>query len=133
MILKKSLKLLKKINYINTFSFNFSARPGTPAADLKKIDDSLAKERLFIFQKLAEKIKMNYRKSLFNKKATVLFENKSKKENQFFGRDEFLNPIIVNTKNNLKGVVCEVRITDGNHNTLFGEIEKFDEKKDFAA
>ena len=130
---KKSLKLLKKINYINTYSFNFSARPGTPAADLKKIDDSLAKKRLYIFQKLAEKIKMNYRKSLFNKKATVLFENKSKKENQFFGRDEFLNPIIVNTKNNLKGVVCEVRITDGNHNTLFGEIEKFDEKKDFAA
>ena len=49
----QTLKLLKEVNYINSYSFVFSARPGTPAADLKKVDEKVSKERLIIFQNLA--------------------------------------------------------------------------------
>ena len=128
-----TLNLLNKIEFINCFSFIFSPRPGTPAAKLTEIDYNVSKKRLTIFQKTAEKIKLKYKKSLFNKTTLVLFENKTKIKNEFFGRDEYWNPVIVKTKQNLKGKLIEVKITGGNQNTLYGEIDVKLKERDFAA
>ena len=68
---------------------------------------------------------MKYRKELINKKVSVLFENKIKgKKNEFFGRDEHSNSVIVESHNNLVGKIEEVNIFEGNQNTLYGRIEK---------
>ena len=128
-----TLQLIDKVEYINFYSFIYSPRPGTPAAKLKKIDETLAKERLSIFQKKAEEVKMRYRKNLFNKECSVLFENELKDRTGFFGKDEFSNSVIVKSSENLKGKIKKVSITNGNHNTLFGSISKNENKKDFAA
>ena len=128
-----TLNLLNKIEFINCFSFIFSPRPGTPAAKLTELDYNVSKKRLTIFQKTAEKIKLKYKKSLFNKTTLVLFENKTKIKNEFFGRDEYWNPVIVKTKQNLKGKLREVKITGGNQNTLYGEIDEKLKERDFAA
>ena len=61
---QKTIKLMKNVKFINSYSFIFSARPGTPAFNLEKIDEKDAKKRLIKFQNIAEKIKINYRKSL---------------------------------------------------------------------
>ena len=121
---RDSLKLLKEVEFINTFSFIFSPRPGTPAFKMKKVNNSISKERLNIFQKKAEEIKLKYKKSLFNKKTFVLFENKMQNKKEFFGRDEYSNSVIINTSENLKGKIKEVLISGGNQNTLYGEINK---------
>ena len=128
-----TLQLIDKVEYINFYSFIYSPRPGTPAAKQKKIDETLAKERLFIFQKKAEEVKMRYRKNLFNKECFVLFENKLKDRPGFFGKDEFSNSVIVKSSENLKGKIKKVSIINGNHNTLFGSISKKENKRDFAA
>ena len=52
---RDSLKLLKEVEFINTFSFIFSPRPGTPAFKMKKVNNSISKERLNIFQKKLKK------------------------------------------------------------------------------
>ena len=128
-----TLKLLKEVEFINSYSFIFSPRPGTPASKMEKIDENLAKERLKIFQKSAGELKMRYREELFNKKSSVLFENKIKgKENEFFGRDEYLNSVIVKSQSDLIGKIEEVDILEGNQNTLYGKIEK-KKFKNFAA
>ena len=126
-------KLMKKVKFINSYSFIFSARPGTPAFNLQKIDESEAKRRLIIFQNVAEKIKKKYRESLINKICEVLFENKTKNENQYFGRDEYQNSVIVKTDKNLVGQIKKVRIYNGNHNTLYGEIVSDLRQKNYAA
>ena len=128
-----TLQLIDKVEYINFYSFIYSPRPGTPAAKQKKIDETLAKERLFIFQKKAEEVKMRYRKNLFNKECFVLFENELKDRPGFFGKDEFSNSVIVKSSENLKGKIKKVSIINGNHNTLFGSISKKENKRDFAA
>ena len=129
-----TLKLLKEVEFINSYSFVFSARPGTPAAKLKKIEAIVAKNRLIQFQKIAEDIKLKYKKSQINKNTTVLFENKMKnKKDEYFGRDEFYNPIIVRAKNNLEGKIRKIKIISGNQNTLFGEIIEQNETREFAA
>ena len=131
---EKTLDLLTKIKFINCYSFKYSPRPGTPAAKFKEIDKVVAKERLLFFQKTADKIKLEHKKSLFNLNSTVLFENKMKNgHNQYFGRDIYSNSIIVNSDENLKGKVKEVKIIKGNKNTLYGQILEKINKADFAA
>ena len=100
----QTYELMEKVKFINTYSFIFSPRPGTPASDMRIIDEKLAKKRLIIFQKLAERIKMNYKKNLLNKTVKVLFENKMKKaKDKYFGRDEYHNPVIVCSKKDIIG------------------------------
>ena len=98
----KTCKLMETVKFINSYSFIYSPRPGTPASEMEKVDEKLAKERLTIFQNIAEKIKLNYKKKLLNKVVKVLFENKmSKEKNKYFGRDEYQNPVIVYSKKNI--------------------------------
>ena len=131
---KATLSLIKKVQFTNCFSFIFSPRYGTPAAKMSQISNNISKQRLIKFQEIAEKIKIKYKKSLLNKKSLVLFENRVRnKNNVFFGRDEFSNSVIVRSKENLIGMIKEVKIIDGNQNTLFGEIDKQYNKKEFAA
>ena len=130
---EKTLQLMKKIGFINSYSFIYSARPGTPAFNLKTIDETLSKERLIIFQNIAKKIKTDYRETLLSKTLPVLFENKTKNGNKYFGRDEHFNSVIVESNVNLTGKIKNIKITRVNQNTLFGEISSRLIKKDFAA
>ena len=96
---EKTCELMEKVKFINSYSFIFSPRPGTPAGSMKTIKTKLAQKRLVIFQKIAEKIKLNYKQNLLNSVVKVLFENKMKNEkNKYFGRDEYQNPVIVYSK-----------------------------------
>jgi tRNA-2-methylthio-N6-dimethylallyladenosine synthase len=119
---KRTVALMTKIGFINSFSFIFSARPGTPAFKLDKINEKDAKDRLIEFQRVAEDIKTNYRMNLINKTVNVLFENRMKSGKRYFGRDEHFNSVIVESNNDLTGKLKNVKILKGNQNTLFGEI-----------
>ena len=76
----------------------------------------LWKKRLIEFQHIAEDLKNSYRKKLINKTVNVLFENKMKSGNRYFGRDEYFNPVIVESKINLTGMIKNVKILKGTQN-----------------
>jgi len=130
---KKTIELLNSVKFINSYSFIYSARPGTPAFNLININHDDAKKRLMDFQQAAEKIKTAYRNSLINKISTVLFENKTKNENEYFGRDEYFNSVIVKSGNNLIGKIENVKILEINQNTLFGKVISNFDRKNYAA
>jgi len=130
---EKSLSLLNKVEFINSYSFIFRARPVTPAANLKKIDYKIAKERLIIFQRAADIVKRKYRQKLVNSTATVLFENKAKDANKYFGRDEYFNSVIVTSDENLSGKIKKVKLDSCNQNTLFGQVVLENNPKEYAA
>ena len=130
---EESIKLMNYIKFINSYSYIFSARPGTPAFDMKQIDQKIAKNRLLKFQSISENIKVNYRKNLINKTSKVLFENKLKNENKYFGRDEYFNSVIAESKNDLSGQIKNVKINKVNRNTLFGEIISSLKRTNYAA
>ena len=118
---KKTLKLMNDVKFVNSFSYLFSARPGTPAFHLANNNEQEAKKRLAKFQLVSNKIKRNYRNSLKNKISSVLFENKIKNENKYFGRDEYFNSVIVRSNENLTGKIKNIKIVESVGNTLFGE------------
>ena len=110
------------LQHPNTYSYIFSARPGTPAFKLETVNQSEAKERLISFQNVAKEIKTKYRDTLIGGISNILFENKTKERNKYFGRDEYLNSVIVKSNESLVGQIKKVKIISGNHNTLYGEI-----------
>ena len=130
---KETIKLMEEVKFINCYSFIFSARPGTPAFNLGKIDQDEAKNRLIEFQDIAEKIKKEYRKELINKTVSVLFENKMKDKKKYFGRDEYFNSVIVESDEDLIGQTKNITIVDGNQNTLFGKTTSKMDHSNYAA
>tara|TARA_B110000444_G_scaffold198462_1_gene189594 strand:- start:277 stop:1620 length:1344 start_codon:yes stop_codon:yes gene_type:complete len=128
----QTIELIKKVKFINSYSFIYSSRPGTPASNLSNIDSKVAKKRLIKLQELLEKGNSEYKKKFLTKSIEVLFENKLNKQNKYFGRDKFLNSVIVESSQDLTGQILNVTINDFNHNSLFGTISS-NEKRNFAA
>ena len=86
-----------------------------------------------VFQEEADKIKNNFRKKLIGEELEVLFENRVKQQNIFFGRDRYFNAVVVKSDIDLKGKIKAVKINHFNSNTLFGEVLKEKNIKNFAA
>ena len=120
---RETLSIMSKIKFINSYSFIYSPRPGTPAAKLNTIDINTSKNRLKLFQNLADSIKSEYKKKLINTAAEVLFENKIQNKMEYFGRDKYYNSVIVPSKVDLVGQTKKVNIIKSNNNTLFGKID----------
>ena len=114
--------LLKKIKFINSFSFIFSPRPGTRASNLKMINEEVAKERLKIIQEKLFNNQIEINKSMENDLVDVLVENKMQKQNKFFGRNKYISPVIFEGTERYIGKVVKVKILTSNQNTLFGYI-----------
>jgi len=119
-----TLELLEKIRFINSFSFIFSPRPGTTAANLEMIDSEVAKKRLIIIQKKLFNNQIELNKSMEDQKIEVLVENKLSGQNKLFGRNKYLSSVIFKGSENHIGNLVDVKINNSNQNTLFGEIEK---------
>ena len=119
-----TIELVKNIKFINSYSFIFSPRPGTPASKLKYVDKEIAKERLIYIQKILEDHQIKKNESLIDKPIEVLVENKLKNQNKYFGRNVFLNSVIFEAEKKYIGKLVNVKITSANRNTLFGKIEE---------
>ena len=125
-----TIKLVKKIKFINSYSFIYSPRPGTPASKLKQINKEIAKERLLNLQSVLEDHQIKKNESLIGSSIEVLVENKLKSQNKYFGRNIFLNSVIFDGEEKFIGKLVNVKIEKINRNTLFGRI---DEGKDMRA
>ena len=124
---KKTLDLVKKIEFINSYSFIFSARPGTPTSKSQKIDSNIAKNRLKIIQNQLFNLQLKKNKELEEKKIEVLVENKLKNQNSFFGRTRKMTPVIFESTSCNPGDLVQVDIISSNQNNLFGKhmVNKF--------
>ena len=127
---ENTIKLIDRIKFINSFSFIFSARPGTTASKLKPIDDKISKERLKIVQEKLFGYQKLKNKSFENKYIDVLVENEIKGQNKLFGRNVYMNSVIFEGNKSLIGKVVQVRVVKTNQNTLIGE---FSNKNKFKA
>ena len=115
-----TLNLIKEINFINSYSFIFSPRPGTVAANLELIDKKTSMDRLETVQNLLFENQIEMNKSLENKDLNVLVENLTEDETQVFGRSEYMTSVIFNGNRSDIGKIVQVKINQSNRSTLFG-------------
>ena len=119
----ETLELVKKIKFINSYSFIFSPRPGTKAAKLKLIDNEISKERLKKIQKHLFDHQISMNRSFEKRSIEVLVENKIQGQSKLFGRNKYLNSVIFDGDENNIGKMLKVKIESSNQNSLFGKIE----------
>ncbi|MDB2545829.1 tRNA (N6-isopentenyl adenosine(37)-C2)-methylthiotransferase MiaB [Candidatus Pelagibacter bacterium] len=128
---KDTFELIKKIKFINSYSFIFSPRPGTVAADLNLIDKKISMERLEKIQSQLYDNQMNMNKSLEHKTINVLVENLTEDKTGVFGRSEYMTSVIFDGKKEDIGKIVPVKINKSNRSTLFGEKD-FDSNQKVA-
>ena len=128
---KDTFELIKKIKFINSYSFIFSPRPGTVAADLNLIDKKISMERLEKIQSQLYDNQMHMNKSLEHKTINVLVENLTEDKTGVFGRSEYMTSVIFDGKKEDIGKIVPVKINKSNRSTLFGEKD-FDSNQKVA-
>ena len=126
---KATMELIEKIKFINSYSFIFSPRPGTLAANLDLVDGDKSKERLEIIQKKLFENQIKKNKSLESTVVSVLVENRMKDEIKLFGRTEYMTSVIFDGDIENIGKIVQVEITNSNQNSLFGKLKEDLKKK----
>ena len=122
-----TLSLINNVKFINSFSFIYNQRPGTPAFKLNPLKKEIQHNRLIILQNLLNNIQNNYNKNQIGKNKKVLIENKMKNQEKYFGRTDSFTPVVTeNIDDKDIGKIINVRIKDCNKNTLFGVKENID-------
>ena len=119
---QSTVDLIKKVNFINSYSFIFSPRPGTKAEGLALIDKKISMKRLEFIQNLLSENQTQMNKKLENKTIDVLVENLTEDKTKAFGRTEYMTSVIFNGKREHIGKIVKVKITNSNRTTLFGEL-----------
>ena len=121
---QKTMKLIEKVKFTNSYSFIFSPRPGTVAADLDLVDKKKSNERLEIIQKKLFDNQIEKNKSLESSIVNVLVENRMKDGIKLFGRTEYMTPVIFDGNFENIGKVVQVEIVNSNQNSLFGKLKE---------
>ena len=115
-----TIELVKKIGFVNSYSFIFSPRPGTLAAEKKLNNLTESKKRLNKLQKILENYQTEDNKKYLQKYCKVLIENKLNNQEKYFGRTKYMTPVIFESDNCQPGELIDVKITSFNHRNLFG-------------
>ena len=120
----KTIKLIKEIDFDQSYSFIYSKRPGTPAASLKdNVSMTEKKQRLNFLQETINELSKNKSKKMVGKEVEILIESiSSKYNNMVTGRTK--NNKIINIPGNkdLIGKILDIKITELNNKSLKGEV-----------
>ena len=120
---EETIKLVETVNYAQAFSFKYSERPGTPAADRKaQVPEDEKSERLAQLQALLNKQQQAFLSSMLGKEMPVLFERKGRMEGQLVGRNPYLQNIHTFVEGADIGDIRQVRITGTETNSLSAEL-----------
>ena len=117
-----TLNLIKKVKFINSYSYVFSPRPGTVSENLSLIDKQTSIERLERIQNELFRNQTQKNKSLENSIVEVLVENFTEDKTKTFGRSKYMTSVIFDGKTSDIGKIVQVKINKSNRSTLFGEI-----------
>jgi tRNA-2-methylthio-N6-dimethylallyladenosine synthase len=113
-----TLDLCEQVKYAQAYSFKYSTRPGTPAADRPQVDEAVKTQRLARLQALLAKHQQEFLENLVGKTIPVLLERPGRLDGQLVGRSEYLWPVHVMADAGLTGQIVNVRVRGADTNSL---------------
>ena len=117
-----TLALVEAVGYGAAYSFKYSARPGTPAAERAEVLADVMDDRLQQLQALLTRQQKAAQQAMVGQTTTVLFEKPGRLDQQWGGKSEHLHAVHVPSANDLRGQILPVRITEAGPNSLAGEL-----------
>jgi tRNA-2-methylthio-N6-dimethylallyladenosine synthase len=120
---RATLALVTQIGYAGAYSFKYSPRPGTPAADMQEMVSAEAMdERLARLQELIDSQQSAFNKASIGTTVDVLFERPARNAGQIVGRTAYLQPAHVMAPETIVGQVLPVKIESLERYSLLGEL-----------
>jgi len=117
-----TMNLIKEVKYGQAFSFKYSTRPGTPAAERAQVPENLKTERLHRLQALISTQQREIQDQMVGRRVKVLFEKSGRFAGQMVGKSEYLHAVHVASDDIAIGSIEQVRITQSKSNSLTGEL-----------
>ena len=117
-----TLELCQKVRYGQAYSFKYSKRPGTPAADRLEVDETEKSDRLARLQVLLSEHQMDFQQSMIGKTLPVLLEKPGRMDGQMVGKSEFLHAVHMDAKPSLVGKIVQASILHSERNSLSAKI-----------
>jgi tRNA-2-methylthio-N6-dimethylallyladenosine synthase len=118
-----TLKLIETVGFAAAFSFAYSPRPGTPAAEMgDQVPPDEKADRLHRLQALIARQQRAFNASFAGKKLDVLMEKPGRLSGQLTGKSPYLQAVQVMAPPSLIGTVVPVTVTHFGSNSLFGEL-----------
>ncbi|MEE2944149.1 MAG: tRNA (N6-isopentenyl adenosine(37)-C2)-methylthiotransferase MiaB [Pseudomonadota bacterium] len=115
-----TLDLVKEVKYGQAYSFKYSSRPGTPAAERPLVDQDAADNRLQRLQALLSKQQKEVQDSMVGREVSVLFEKTGRFEDQMVGKSDYLHAVHVAGSGAEIGDIRKVKIVESGTNSLKG-------------
>lgn len=117
-----TLKLVERVGYAQCFSFKYSPRPGTPAADMEdQVPMAVMDERLQRLQAALNASQLAFNQASVGKRCTVLVERKGKLPGQWLGKSPWLQSVHF-TADAAIGDLVEVELVEAGPNSLSGRL-----------
>lgn len=119
---QQTISIVHEVGYGQAYSFRYSPRPGTPAAERELVDPVVVADRLERLQQLLRHQQQRALQSMVDQKVTVLFEKHGRKPGQLSGKSEHLQAVHCDGKESLLGTLATVHITKAETNSLTGIV-----------
>ncbi|MFN7222430.1 MAG: tRNA (N6-isopentenyl adenosine(37)-C2)-methylthiotransferase MiaB [Paracoccaceae bacterium] len=113
-----TLDLIRRVGFGQSYSFTYSSRPGTPAAEKPPIDKAVAGARLQELQALILDQQRAVQESMIGREITVLYEKAGRQAGQMVGKSEYLHAVHVNDPTGKAGELARVRVLASAANSL---------------
>ena len=117
-----TMELIRAVRYGQAFSFKYSSRPGTPAAERPQVDPAEAAERLQRLQALINHQAAEVMQGMVGRELGVLFEKPGRMPGQMTGKSDYLHAVHVEADGIAPGDLARVRITAAGPNSLAGAL-----------
>ena len=113
-----TMELVRQVRYGYAYSFKYSSRPGTPAAERALVDPQVADNRLQRLQALISEHQYAIQNDMVGRDLTVLVEKKGRNPGQMLGKSQYLHSVHVDDSTAQIGDIIHVRIVDSKTNSL---------------
>ncbi|MCA8890606.1 MAG: MiaB/RimO family radical SAM methylthiotransferase, partial [Hyphomonas sp.] len=118
-----TMQLVRDVNYAIAYSFKYSARPGTPAADMAlQVPEEVKDARLQALQALLREQQEAFNRSKIGTVVPVLVTGKGRNPGQAHGRSPWLQAVHFDGDAGMAGQIVDVRVVDASLNSLTGEL-----------
>ena len=118
-----TLALVNQIGYAGAYSFKYSPRPGTPAAEMRETVSAVEMdERLVRLQQLIDSQQSAFNKAMIGATVDVLFERPARNPGQIVGRTAWLQPAHVFASADIIGQILPVKIESLERYSLLGRL-----------
>ncbi|MFW8633714.1 tRNA (N6-isopentenyl adenosine(37)-C2)-methylthiotransferase MiaB [Cribrihabitans pelagius] len=117
-----TMALVEEVKYGTAYSFKYSTRPGTPAAERPQVDPAEADDRLQRLQSLLTRQQREVQDSMAGREVGVLFEKPGRLPGQMVGKSDYLHAVHVADCDAAVGDLRRVKIVSSGANSLAGEL-----------